>query len=138
MAKKSDKLTDTGKGEKNFFRGQHRNSKDFWNRVDAASNNANKAASMADAYYGDKAEKIAADEFRGAYQGDWPEEADTRDTAAGAKRLKDRVLKDSAEGRKKLVEKYAKEAPKKMAKGGTASKRADGCATKGKTKGRFV
>lgn len=29
--------------------------------------------------------------------------------------------------------------PKKMAKGGsTASKRADGCATKGKTKGRFV
>lgn len=30
-------------------------------------------------------------------------------------------------------------AVKKMAKGGsTASKRADGCATKGKTKGRFV
>jgi hypothetical protein len=27
---------------------------------------------------------------------------------------------------------------KKMAKGGTASKRGDGCATKGKTKGRFV
>ena len=26
----------------------------------------------------------------------------------------------------------------KLAKGGTASKRADGCATKGKTKGRFV
>jgi hypothetical protein len=26
----------------------------------------------------------------------------------------------------------------KMAKGGSASKRADGCATKGKTKGRFV
>jgi len=33
----------------------------------------------------------------------------------------------------------AKAKPKKMAKGGsTASKRADGCATKGKTKGRFV
>ena len=32
-----------------------------------------------------------------------------------------------------------KKKPKKMAKGGsTASKRADGCATKGKTKGRFV
>lgn len=32
-----------------------------------------------------------------------------------------------------------KSKPKKMAKGGsTASKRADGCATKGKTKGRFV
>jgi len=27
---------------------------------------------------------------------------------------------------------------KKMAKGGSASRRADGCATKGKTKGRFV
>ena len=27
---------------------------------------------------------------------------------------------------------------KKMASGGSASKRADGCATKGKTKGRFV
>ena len=27
---------------------------------------------------------------------------------------------------------------KKMASGGTASSRADGCATKGKTKGRFV
>lgn len=26
----------------------------------------------------------------------------------------------------------------KLAKGGSASKRADGCATKGKTKGRFV
>ena len=30
------------------------------------------------------------------------------------------------------------DAPKKMAKGGSASSRADGCATKGKTKGRFV
>jgi hypothetical protein len=29
-------------------------------------------------------------------------------------------------------------ATKKMAKGGSASRRADGCATKGKTKGRFV
>jgi hypothetical protein len=27
---------------------------------------------------------------------------------------------------------------KKMAKGGSASKRGDGCATKGKTKGKFV
>jgi hypothetical protein len=28
--------------------------------------------------------------------------------------------------------------PKKMAKGGTASSRADGCATKGKTKGTMI
>lgn len=37
--------------------------------------------------------------------------------------------------------KVKKAAPKKLAKGGkvsSASKRADGCATKGKTKGRFV
>jgi len=32
----------------------------------------------------------------------------------------------------------AKAKAKKMAKGGSASSRADGCATKGKTKGRFV
>lgn len=39
-----------------------------------------------------------------------------------------------------LEEKYTKERPEqKYAKGGmTASKRADGCAVKGKTKGRFV
>ena len=34
--------------------------------------------------------------------------------------------------------KEAKKPAKKMAKGGSASSRADGCATKGKTKGRFV
>ena len=31
-----------------------------------------------------------------------------------------------------------KKPPKKMAKGGSASSRADGCAVKGKTKGRMV
>lgn len=31
-----------------------------------------------------------------------------------------------------------KAAPKKMAKGGSASARADGCCTKGKTKGRMI
>jgi hypothetical protein len=58
----------------------------------------------------------------------------------------------AAQGDKKAAEEVAVEdavaarggmkrggAVKKMAKGGsTASKRADGCATKGKTKGRFV
>ena len=29
-------------------------------------------------------------------------------------------------------------APRKLAKGGSASSRADGCATKGKTRGKFV
>jgi hypothetical protein len=42
---------------------------------------------------------------------------------------------DAGEGMKR----GGKAKVKKMAKGGsTASKRADGCATKGKTKGRFV
>lgn len=36
------------------------------------------------------------------------------------------------------VEKRKKGGVIKMAKGGSASSRADGCATKGKTKGRFV
>jgi hypothetical protein len=60
-------------------------------------------------------------------------------------------IKDPAEKRRLAAEaeteEKKKQAPgmkhggavKKMAKGGsTASKRADGCATKGKTKGRFV
>jgi hypothetical protein len=37
---------------------------------------------------------------------------------------------------KKAAEQYQK--TKKFAKGGSASARADGCATKGKTKGRMV
>lgn len=61
-------------------------------------------------------------------------------------------IKDPAEVRRLRMEEEEKKAKagakpamnrggavKKMAKGGsTASKRADGCATKGKTKGRFV
>jgi len=50
------------------------------------------------------------------------------------KRKEDRAgMSESGEGMRKGGK------VKKMAKGGsTASKRADGCATKGKTKGRFV
>jgi hypothetical protein len=45
------------------------------------------------------------------------------------------------ESKKRREEAKEKPEPKKMAKGGSvssASKRADGCATKGKTKGRMV
>jgi len=58
--------------------------------------------------------------------------------AAGAPTMGGRpgVMGDSGENTQQL-KKGGK--VKKMAKGGsTASKRADGCATKGKTKGRFV
>ena len=64
------------------------------------------------------------------------------DTAADKRRR----MKEEEEEKKKQAP-GAKQAPsmkhggavKKMANGGsTASKRADGCATKGKTKGRFV
>ena len=43
--------------------------------------------------------------------------------------------KDEANTQKKTEEAYK---TKNMASGGSASSRADGCATKGKTKGRFV
>jgi len=48
---------------------------------------------------------------------------------------------ESKARREKMKEKVIKETPqpvKKMAKGGSASARADGCAVKGKTKGRMV
>jgi len=58
------------------------------------------------------------------------------DTAAEKRRraaMEDKTAANAAPGMKHGG------AVKKMAKGGsTASKRADGCATKGKTKGRFV
>jgi len=67
---------------------------------------------------------------------------------AKSERDKDEKKKKKADGTRPTVgEEGSEGAPtmrkggkvKKMAKGGsTASKRADGCATKGKTKGRFV
>ena len=48
---------------------------------------------------------------------------------------------DMAKRNEKLMEEKAKQEPVKKAKGGaisSASKRADGCAVKGKTKGRIV
>ena len=68
-----------------------------------------------------------------------------------AREQRNKLRSDRAEDAKKAAEEEAAIAArggmkhggavktKKMAKGGsTASKRADGCATKGKTKGRFV
>jgi hypothetical protein len=54
------------------------------------------------------------------------------DTKAEKRRKKAGEAPDAGEGMRKGGK------VKKMAKGGSASKRADGCATKGKTKGRFV
>ena len=64
-----------------------------------------------------------------------------RDAAAGIRRrpmVEDiMVTEEATAGAPMTMRKGGK--VKKMAKGGsTASKRADGCATKGKTKGRFV
>jgi hypothetical protein len=47
-------------------------------------------------------------------------------------------LNTLGEALKSLVNKKQGGSIKKMAKGGTASSRADGCATKGKTRGRMV
>lgn len=146
MAKKdtSDKLTETGRYQKNYFRARQNDSKAFWDKVDAANHAMEKSQGMAAAYYGDKADAVKSN--LNAYgTGDFPTKAEIKNTAAGAKRLEDKVLKDSAAGRSRLVAKYLGTGKakggnvKKMAKGGsTASKRADGCAIKGKTKGRFV
>jgi hypothetical protein len=67
---------------------------------------------------------------------------------AKSERDKDEKKKKKADGTRPMVGEEGSEGEptmrkggkvKKMAKGGsTASKRADGCATKGKTKGRFV
>jgi len=52
---------------------------------------------------------------------------------------KNKAMYDVSTEVKKFDENYKKGgAVKKMAKGGSASKRADGCATKGKTKGRII
>ena len=61
------------------------------------------------------------------------------DTAADKRRrMEEEEKKKQAPGAKQAPSMKHGGAVKKMAKGGTASKRADGCATKGKTKGRFV
>lgn len=54
-------------------------------------------------------------------------------------RAKEAALSEMRDKRmlEKMGEEYDKIMPR-LAKGGTASSRADGCATKGKTKGRFV
>lgn len=46
--------------------------------------------------------------------------------------------REESKARREKAKAKAAEPPKKMAKGGSASSRADGCATKGKTKGTIV
>jgi len=140
MAKKNnaDKLTETGPYEKNYYRAMQKDSKSFWDKVDTADHALQKSQSMAASYYGDKANKVKSSEDAYDTMGDFPTSKSIKHSAAAAKRLKARVLKDSGEGRKRLIESYK---TRGYAKGGSvssASKRADGCATKGKTKGRFV
>lgn len=64
-------------------------------------------------------------------------DANRRRTAQGDRYMMPKEIKElgaKGEAEAKALRKPAK----KMAKGGSASSRADGCATKGKTKGRFV
>jgi hypothetical protein len=54
-------------------------------------------------------------------------------------KMVDKTMGVSKEGKKGDFNEEPDTAPlKKMAKGGSASKRADGCAVRGKTKGRMV
>jgi len=148
MAKNNDdKLTQTGENQINYYRAKQRNSKSFWDKVDTADHALQKSQAMADSYYGDKASKVKDTLKAYDTSGDFPTNQSIVDDATAAKRLKAKVLADSAVNRKRLIDDYRNRnyakggKPKKMAKGGSvssASKRADGCATKGKTKGRFV
>lgn len=65
-----------------------------------------------------------------------PKEPD--DASAGRKFKKDEPGMPEQPGSRIRVDGKPLKPEKKMASGGTASSRADGCATKGKTKGRFV
>jgi hypothetical protein len=61
-----------------------------------------------------------------------------RDQQKSATTLRNSVSEKAREGEAYNDAGYKKGGSVKMAKGGSASKRADGCATKGKTKGRMV
>lgn len=65
-----------------------------------------------------------------------PKEPD--DASAGRKFKKDEPGMPEQLGQDIRVDGKPVKPAKKMAGGGSASSRADGCATKGKTKGRFV
>ena len=65
-----------------------------------------------------------------------PKEPD--DASAGRKFKKDEPGMPEQPGSRIRVDGKPLKPEKKMASGGTASSRADGCAIKGKTKGRFV
>jgi len=67
------------------------------------------------------------------------DKAEEEDAKKAAEKLTASKTADAPQGAKRggAVKKKPM-ANKKMAKGGSASRRADGCATKGKTKGRFV
>ena len=69
-------------------------------------------------------------------------DAEARGKAKAAQRMADEAkMKSQADMDRKMQEAYTRATGIKLAKGGSvssASKRADGCATKGKTKGRFV
>jgi hypothetical protein len=65
-----------------------------------------------------------------------PKEPD--DASAGRKFKKDEPGMPEQPGSRIRVDGKPVKPEKKMASGGSASSRADGCAVKGKTKGRFV
>jgi hypothetical protein len=65
-----------------------------------------------------------------------PKEPD--DASAGRKFKKDEPGMPEQPGSRIRVDDKPVKPAKKMASGGTASSRADGCCSKGKTKGRFV
>jgi hypothetical protein len=79
---------------------------------------------------------MAKDKVYTQEMGQPPKEPD--DASAGRKFGKNEPNVPEQPGSRIRVDGKPVKPEKKMASGGSASSRADGCATKGKTKGRFV
>ena len=79
---------------------------------------------------------MAKDKVYTQEMGQPPKEPDS--ASAGRKFKKDEPGMPEQPGSAIRVDGKPVKPEKKMASGGSASNRADGCATKGKTKGRFV
>jgi len=84
--------------------------------------------------------EIEAQRAKGEVKDVSPEEFDKMESQAGLKDLDGKFKKDRTEPRPPARERMNKALSELdgMKKGGTASSRADGCAMRGKTKGRIV
>jgi hypothetical protein len=115
---------------------------DMVDRLTREENEANPMVKLRDKIFG--AEKTSSGPYKGTYNPDKKRGELLKDGVSTGEYFPDKkgLFKDTSgmEGAKKRASELNKE-PVKKAKGGmvsSASKRADGCCVKGKTKGRMV